>query len=179
MKQLVVIGNLGSDAEVRRESGREYVTMSIADTTSTQSADGKRIDKTEWISASWNGNHDGVLPYLKKGAKVYAFGDCSTRLFSSAKDRCMKAGLNLYIRSLELISTNIDEVPRYLYDSDGVELAVRKYYFAGEGVASPLFDRRGQPFSVTPQGWVTPLDAVPLSDQEQIVSDDVSGQADE
>mgnify|MGYP002522886436 CR=1 FL=1 len=174
MKQLIVIGNLGSDAEVRKEGGREYITMSIADTTSTQGADGKRIEKTEWISASWNGCHDGVLPYLKKGAKVYAFGDCCTRLFSSAKDRCMKAGINLYIRSLELVSTNVDEVPRFLYDDNGVEHAVSKYYFAGEGITSPLFDRRGQPFSVTPQGWVTPLDAVPQSDQEPIDFDAIS-----
>jgi single-stranded DNA-binding protein len=155
MKQLAVIGNLGADAEVRSDGGRKYVTLSIADTVTRKDAQGNPVTTTEWISASINHVNENLLPYLKKGAKIYAIGDCSTRLYSSEKDHRMKAGFNLYIDRIELISTLVDEVPRRLYDQDGVEHPVTKYYFAGQCQYSQLFDRTGKGYSVTPEGWVT------------------------
>lgn len=155
MKQLAVIGNLGADAEVRSDGGRKYVTLSIADTVTRKDAQGNPVTTTEWISASINHVNENLLPYLKKGAKVYAVGDCSARLYSSEKDHRMKAGFNLYIDRIELISTTVDDVPRRLYDQDGVEHPVTKYYYAGQCQYPQLFDRTGRGYAVTPEGWVS------------------------
>lgn len=154
MKYLTVIGNLGADAEARREEGREFLSMSIADTTTKRREDGTTTETTEWISATYNGNHNELLPYLKKGQKIMAIGECATRLFSSKKDRCMKAGINLYIRELRLLGSNPDPIPNRLYDYNGQERPVTKYYWAGPTEEGRLYDRRGQAYDVTPEGWV-------------------------
>lgn len=154
MKYLTVIGNLGADAEARREEGREFLSMSIADTTTKRREDGTTIETTEWISATYNGSHSELLPYLKKGQKIMAIGECATRLFSSKKDRCMKAGINLYIRELRLLGSNPDPIPSRLYDYNGQERPVTKYYWAGQTEEGRLYDRRGQAYDVTPEGWV-------------------------
>ena len=158
MKYLTVIGNLGADAETRREEGREFLSMSIADTTTKRREDGTTAETTEWISATYNGNHSELLPFLKKGQKIMAIGECATRLFSSKKDRCMKAGINLYIRELRLLGSNPDPIPSSLYDFNGQERPVTKYYWAGPTEEGRLYDRRGQAYDVTPEGWVrTPV----------------------
>lgn len=153
MKKLIVIGNLGSDVEVRREEGREYLTFSIADTL-RQEKDGRVIERTEWISCSFNGAHEKLVPYLKKGTKVMVVGDCGTRLFSSQKDKCMKAGLNCFVRELELVGGIPDSVPSRLYDYNGVEVPVRKYYYAAPNEFGMLYDRKGKGYQVTAEGWV-------------------------
>lgn len=166
MKTLIVIGNLGSDAEVTRKDGREFLSMSIADTRRVRNADGSEKEVTEWISTTYNGKFDNLLPYLKKGQRVYAIGDCATRLFHSEKDRCMKAGLNLYARDISLIGARGDEVPSRLYDRDGVEHRVSKAYYTDKELPyDMLFDRRGVPFSYDKMGWITPIPQ--QSDQQQ------------
>lgn len=158
MKTLIVIGNLGSDAEVQRKDGREFLSMSIADTRQITKSDGSQVEVTEWISTTYNGKFDKLLPYLKKGQRVYAIGDCATRLFHSEKDHCMKAGLNLYARDITLIGARADEVPSRLYDKDGVEHKVAKAYYTEQKLdTNMLFDRRGVPYNYDPNGWVQPI----------------------
>lgn len=168
MKKLIVIGNLGSDVEVRREEGREYLTFSIADTL-RQEKDGKVIERTEWISCSFNGTHEKLVPYLKKGTKVMVVGDCGTRLFSSKKDKCMKAGLNCFIRELELVGGMPDTVPSRLYDNNGVEVPVRKYYYAAPNEFGMLYDRKGKGYQVTAEGWVCEPNA--QQNDEEVVTE--------
>lgn len=172
MKYLTLIGNLGADAEAHREAGREFISMSIADTTIRKKEDGTTVETTEWITATYNGNHDNLLPYLKKGQKVVAIGECATRLFSSKKDRCMKAGLNLYIREIQLLGGSPDTIPSRLYDSDGVERPVQKYFYAGATKDGMLYDRRGVAYNVTPEGWVIANQQPKDQPQDTQVADD-------
>lgn len=157
MMKLTVIGNLGSDAELRKESGQPFVSMSIAHTERRKDQNGNETETTQWISATLNGDGGNLLPYLKKGTKVYAYGDCAPRLFHSEKDRMMKAGLNLFIRNIELIGAQPDAVPRDLYSMDGVAHRVGKYYYCETAKNEVLVDRSGHEYQVTPDGWVTPL----------------------
>lgn len=164
MKQLILIGNLGADAEVRNEGESKFVSLSISDTTRRTGADGRVYETTEWISATLNGDGGELLKYLKKGTKVFCYGNVTTKLFSSAKDHRMKAGLNLYIREIQLIGAQPDAIPSKLYDSDGVEHPVSKFFYAGSVGTGVLFDRRGTPYQVNPEGWVScemPTDQAP------------------
>lgn len=157
MLKLTVIGNLGSDAELRKESGQPFVSMSIAHTEKRKDAQGVEHESTQWISATLNGDGGNLLPYLKKGTRVYAYGDVATRLFHSEKDRMMKAGLNLFIRNIELVGAAPDAVPRDLYSYDGAAHRIGKYYYCEDAHGEILVDRAGNQFTVNNDGWVAPV----------------------
>lgn len=159
MLKLQIIGNLGADAEVKREQGSQFVSLSIAHTERRKDANGVDRETTTWVSATINGDGGNLLQYLKKGTKVYAYGDVGLRLYNSEKDRRMKAGLNLYIRNIELIGSQGDEVPRELTDIDGVLHKVGKYYYCDTAKGLTLYNRSGQEFRVDAQGWVTVVSA--------------------
>lgn len=163
MLKLEVIGNLGADATLHREQGQVFVAMNIAHTQRRKDAQGNEVEATEWVSATLNGDGGNLLPYLKKGTRVYAYGDMTLRLFHSEKDRRMKAGVNMFIRSIELIGAMPDAVPRDLYDVDGAAHRTAKYYYCDTVKSATLVDRRGMPFSVDANGWVTPVQATPQS----------------
>ena len=124
-----LIGNLGRDAEVKSADGRQFVTFTIASTETFKKDNGEREEKTQWVSCTMNQVSEALIPYLKRGAKVCIMGRLSTKLYSSAKDRCLKAGLNISVMHLELVSTNVDEVPRELYDTNGVAHKVTKHFY--------------------------------------------------
>lgn len=156
MLKLTIIGNLGADAEVHNENGQKFVSLSIAHSERRKQNDGTEKEITEWISATLNGDGGNLLPYLKKGTKVFAYGDCATRLFHSEKDRMMKAGLRLFIRNIELIGAQPDAVPRDLYSVDGIAHRVNKYYYAETAKGECLVDRAGNHYLVNADGWVFP-----------------------
>ena len=81
--QVILVGNLGRDPEVRRlTSGDPVVNLSIATSESWRDkASGERKEKTEWHRVViFNENLAKVAEqYLKKGAKVYIEGQLQTR----------------------------------------------------------------------------------------------------
>lgn len=157
MLKLQVVGNLGSDAEVIAENGHKFVKLSIAHTERRRNPDGSDRESTTWVSATINGDGGNLLQYLKKGTKVYAYGDVGLRVFHSEKERRMVPGLNLYIRDVELVGGQPDEVPRDLYDTDGVAYRVSKYYHCQGAKAGVLMSKSGAQFGVSAEGWVSAL----------------------
>lgn len=155
MLKLEVIGNLGSNAEVKVENGRPFVSMSIAHTTSRVDGNGTRHESTIWVSATLNGDGGQLLKYLVKGAKVRVYGDASVRTYHSEKQRALVAGLNVYARDIDLLPSNVDPVPRVLYDTDGVENPIGKFYLSAKKNCV-LYSQSGQRFIADKKGWVTP-----------------------
>lgn len=176
MQKKIIVGNLGADAEVRRENGREFVSMSIANTERRKREDGTIVETTNWVSATLNGNGGNLLQYLKKGARVYAYGDYSVRMFHSEKQRALVAGVNLFIRDIELIATNTDPIPRDLYDEEGIAHTIQKYYWCVDAKKCQLYDRRGLPYLVDDAGFVwapnTPSSVGNITTSEDIQSED-------
>lgn len=154
MMKLSVIGNLGADAEVIRDGGNVFVSLSIAHTERSKNGDGQIKETTQWISATINGDGGKLLEFLKKGTKIYAYGDMGLRLFHSEKDRMMKAGVNLYIRNIELIGANGDVVPKQLYDKNGIAHRIDKYYFCSDYKTGELYARSGEIFTIDESGWI-------------------------
>lgn len=163
MLKLQIIGNLGSDAEVKNQDGRSYVSFRVAHTERRTLADGSVKDTTQWVSCTLNGDGGKLLAYLKKGIKVFVQGDADIRLYNSSKDHCLKAGLNCYVRDVELICINVDDVPRELYDGQGVVHRVTKAYGVTGTIDGTLYDRNGQAYQVA-RGWVSPQ---PAEEQQQ------------
>lgn len=156
MNRLEVIGRLGADAEVKTENGSKFVSLSIADTRRVKKQDDTHEEKTLWVSATINGDGGNLLPYLVKGAIVSAIGEMDVRTYHSEKQRALVAGVKLFIRDISLISTNVDDVPRDLYDQDGIAHHVAKYYYCDTAKGKTLYSRNGTNFESDTNGWVTP-----------------------
>lgn len=161
MFKIEAIGNLGGDAEIKNDNGRMYVQFSVADTRKFKKEDGTTQEITNWISCFFRQHDSEVVKYLKKGVRVFVRGNGDLRLFSSAKDRMMKAGASINVLEIELVGGQSDEVPRELALSTGQLLPVNKaYYIDIRGIKekpTQLFDRRGQLYTVDANGFVAPL----------------------
>lgn len=96
-----------------------------------------------------------VVQYLTAGTLVCVTGSLSSRLYSSPKDRCMKAGITLRVQKVELLGGQSDAVPRRLFDADGVMHDVNKYFHC-DVQPSVLRDTHGREFEVVQGGWVSP-----------------------
>lgn len=155
MIQCTVIGNLGANAEIKTSDGREFVTFRIAHNDSFKSADGTKVESSMWVDCtmSCQNGRPAVLPYLTKGTAVCVVGNVSLRVYSSEKDRCMKAGMTVHVQKLELIGGQGDPVPRRLFTKDGVMVDVNKCYYVGTK-DKILMDQRGNQYTVLKGGWI-------------------------
>ena len=160
MLQVTLIGNLGANAEVKVADGREFVTFRVAHNDSFTDAQGNKVERSNWIDCTMScaNGRPAVLPYLQRGTLVCVVGSLSTRIYSSEKDRCMKAGLTVHVNRVELLGGQSDPVPRRLYDDQGVMHDITKYYFVADMEKGLLMDAKGAQFSVE-KGWVSPAAA--------------------
>lgn len=163
MLQTTIIGHIGNDAECKSYNGKEFTTFRVAHSDRWTSEDGQVHEQTTWVDCVMNGK-PAVLPYLTKGTLVYCSGSTELRVYSSPKDRCMKAGLTIKVRSCELVGAKPDQVPAILYRADdGQSVSISKHYFAlslirddkGEEYI-PLVSAQAKPFICDRNGNVTP-----------------------
>lgn len=160
MLQVTLIGNLGANAEVKVADGREFVTFRVAHNDSFTDGQGNKVERSNWIDCTMScaNGRPAVLPYLQRGTLVCVVGSLSTRIYSSEKDRCMKAGLTVHVSRIELLGGQSDPVPRRLYDDQGAMHDITKYYFVADMKKGTLMDSRGARFLVE-KGWVSPAAA--------------------
>ena len=81
MNKAQVIGNLGSDPEIRyTQQGTPVATFSVATTERWKGQDGQQQEHTEWHRiVVWRRLAEICGEYLKKGSKVYIEGKMQTR----------------------------------------------------------------------------------------------------
>lgn len=169
-----VIGNLGSDAEVVQSNGKKFVTLSIADSRKFKKDDGTEVTQTTWIDAIINNSDAPILPYLRQGVKVCVYGNVSLRVYSSKKDRMMKAGATIHVLSIELCGGSSDDVPRELIDPEtAMVFQTNKYYWVNRDNSKmekdemfTLVDAKGRHYQMNKQGFVIPA---------QVTQDNASG----
>lgn len=160
-----VIGNLGSDVEIKDVNGKKFAAFAVAHSDKWTDAEGKEHSTTTWIDCIMNNTEAGVLQFLKAGVKVFVRGNTTLRVFSSKKDRCMKAGATLNVREIELCGGSSDAVPRRLIIPDSGQIVdVTKYYWCQADTKGmkkedvmQLVDERGNWFNMDYHGFVTPV----------------------
>ena len=168
MLEITIIGNLGGDARVIDQDGRKFVAFNVAHTDKWVDDAGTTHESTEWVSCTLNGDGGNILPYLKAGTKIFASGRGSVRIYSSPKERKMKAGINISVTRIELVGGTSDDVPRELIDAStgSLKRVYKAYYIAQDELANITFDsenkallqdRKGTQFRVVKDGWVQPL----------------------
>lgn len=165
MLKVELIGNLGADVEVKESNGSKFATFRIADTSRYKTQSGEDKEVTNWIDCSYNNVESKVLPYLKAGVKVFVRGNASLRVYSSKKDRCMKAGLQVSVQEIELCGGNNDTVPRQIIDPENGQIFdTAKYYWCNASTKGMkkddlklLVDARGNQYAMNNQGFVAPV----------------------
>ncbi len=81
VNKVILIGNLGSDPEVKyTPNGAPVANFSLATNESWNDKDGQRQERTEWHRlVLWSKLAEIAGQYLKKGAKIYVEGRLQTR----------------------------------------------------------------------------------------------------
>ena len=155
MLQATLIGNVGADAQLQEKDGRKFTTFRVAHNDTFTDQAGVQHNSTMWIDCIIN-DYPKVAQYIKQGQQVFIQGHLKTRVYSSEKDRCMKAGLKINVQRVELLGGSSDVVPSRLYDKDGAQHDVAKWYLTNVKNTT-LMSQRGASFSVDSNGWVTPV----------------------
>ena len=85
MNKMIVIGNVGSDPEMRyTPNGNPVTSFSVATNRRWNSADGEQQEETEWFRVStWNRLAETCNQYLTKGKKVYVEGRLRSRSYEA------------------------------------------------------------------------------------------------
>ncbi len=81
VNKVIIVGNLGRDAEIRYTPGGAAVaTLSLATTDIWNDKAGQRQEKTEWHRVVvWGKQAETLADYLTKGRQVYVEGRLQTR----------------------------------------------------------------------------------------------------
>lgn len=157
MFKATIIGNLGANAELHNENGSEFVTFKVAHNERFKSKDGSVNERSVWVSCILNGRADGLMPYLVKGATVAVFGDLRLKTYHSAKMHALVAGADLFVRSIDLVGSRPDNIPSRLYDTDGIEHSISKWYYCDTAKGKQLLTQSGDVYKVDANGWVSPM----------------------
>jgi len=116
MHQIVVVGNLGADPDVRfTSSGGKVTTLRVA---SNQYCGGK--EETFWWRVSvWGDQFDRIMPHFKKGSSIFVTG----RMPKKPEVYTDREGHSQV--SLDLVAYHISFVP--LRRKDGVDQVSQSY----------------------------------------------------
>ena len=105
VNRVFLLGNVGSDPEIRESNGGKFATFRLATTDKGYTKrDGTQVpERTEWHSIVANSNIVGVIEnYVRKGTKLYIEGKLRTRKYT-ARDNTERNVTEIYIDNLELL----------------------------------------------------------------------------
>ena len=76
LNQILLIGNVGNDPEMRyTSSGTPVTTFNLATNNTYRDQNGETVSETEWFRiTAWNRQAESVNQYLTKGRKVFVEG---------------------------------------------------------------------------------------------------------
>lgn len=165
MFQSIIIGHIGNDAECKNFNGKDFTTFRVAHTDRWTDDKGVAHDQTTWVDVVINGT-PAVLKYLTKGTQVYVCGNAQLRIYGSPKDKCMKAGITINAKTVELVGAKPDPVPTTLYKPEtGENVPISKLFFAlglirqeDQPEFISLASPNGKQFICDRNGMVTPYD---------------------
>lgn len=107
MQRIEIIGNLGADAVIQSHNGAQFATFRVGCTEVVKQG-GERIDRTQWYNCTFNNVNSGVLPFLKKGKKVFVGGRPRYTIYDSATYRQKMIDVSIFVDQIELLSPKED-----------------------------------------------------------------------
>ena len=104
INKVILVGNLGSDPELRYTgSGTAVCNFSLATSESYKDRDGNQVENTEWHNVvAWSRLAEICGEYLKKGRQVYIEGQLQTRQWED-KDGNTKYTTEIKAREMQML----------------------------------------------------------------------------
>lgn len=104
-QQITLVGNLGSDVELRyTPNGVPVASFSLA-VSKTWMKDGQRQEKTLWFRVSaWNKQAETVSQYLHKGSKVLVVGEIEEARAFTDRQGNNRASLEVTAQTIKFLS---------------------------------------------------------------------------
>ena len=105
-QQIMLIGNLGNDPEMRyTPSGVPVASFSLAVNRTWTGQDGQRQDKTTWFRVTtWRKQAEIVSQYLTKGSKVMVIGEIEEARPYTDRDGNQRASLEVTAQTVKFLS---------------------------------------------------------------------------
>lgn len=102
---MILVGNLGSDPEVRSTPGGQRVAnFRLATSRQWTGQDGQRQEKTEWHSiVAWGKLADIVERYLQKGKQVYVEGRLETRSWQDKETQATRYKTEIICETMQML----------------------------------------------------------------------------
>lgn len=108
MEELTLIGNLGSDPEVRYTNGGEKVVSFSLAVQAGKNAQGEAL--AHWYTCdAWGKLADVCEQYLRKGSKVLVRGLPRAEAYQSKRDGKPRAVLKMTVHKLEMLGGRQEE----------------------------------------------------------------------
>lgn len=105
-QQLMLIGNLGNDPEMRyTPSGVPVASFNLAVSRNWTGQDGQRQEKTTWFRISvWNKQAEIVTQYLAKGHRVLVVGEVEEARVYTDREGNPRASLEVKAQSVRFLT---------------------------------------------------------------------------
>lgn len=105
VNKVIVLGNLGADAEIKYTTGGAPVTtLSLATTDTWNDKAGQRQERTEWHRVVlWGKIAEALTEYCKKGKQLYVEGRLQTRSWND-KDGTKRYSTEIRADNVVLLS---------------------------------------------------------------------------
>lgn len=89
LNKVMIIGNLGSDPEMRyTPTGRPVTSFGVATSRNWVTSEGEQREATEWFRVvAWGNLAEICNRYLRKGSRVYVEGRLQTRSWENQGQR--------------------------------------------------------------------------------------------
>jgi single-strand DNA-binding protein len=129
VNKIIVIGNLGSDPEMRyTPNGQSVTSFNIASNRRYRTADGEQREETEWFRCSAFGRlGETCNQYLTRGQQVYVEGRLRGRSYSD-RDGQPRYSLEITLNEMQMLGRRGDNE----YGGGGGD---RDSYGGGRGMA--------------------------------------------
>lgn len=116
LNKVQLIGNLGSDPEIRHTESGSVANFSIATTETWKDKNGEKQSSTEWHNiVVWGDKSDIIATYLKKGSKVYIEGKKKTRTYND-KDGIKRYAVDIVCYSFVFLDSKPEQTQQPTHD---------------------------------------------------------------
>ena len=125
VNKVILVGNLGSDPEVKYfDNGGAVANFSIATTESYTNKNGERIETTEWHRIElWEGLAKVAEKYLKRGSQIYIEGKIKTERYE--KDGIEKSFIKIRANTMTMLGSPSSTPPNGITNGTPPNPAIR------------------------------------------------------
>ena len=124
LNKIMVIGNLGTDPEMRyTPRGTPVTTFRLATTRTSRTENGEQTSETEWFTVvAWDRLGERVNQYLSKGRRAYVEGRFRSRSWEGqdGQSRSVNEIVANSVQFLDQVGSS-DESPQNTFPSDDAD----------------------------------------------------------